>query len=178
MLIVTLTACTNTKQTEVKGDISSPAKLSDVNSASLGDSFRGRCPHRAAGAVPSHCLVCSASPLQGRAPGEYKLYMVEASGVSVSRTPDIDQDPGYLEPRISRNPDSANFRPSPQHLLQCNTSRGGGGGVVHLGQFLLGMCRWPLRASTYTPLVIVYSVANYRPHLSHFCGNVNFAIPT
>ena len=37
----------------------------------------------------------------------------------------------------------------------------------------------------YVPLVsqnpypmIVYSVANYRPHLSHFWANVIFAIPT
>ena len=44
---------------------------------------------------------------------------------------------------------------------------GGGGG--YLGQVLLGMCRWPLR----TPHpIIVYSVANYRPHLSHFWANV------
>ena len=32
-----------------------------------------------------------------------------------------------------------------------------------------GMCRWALRAST---PIIVYSVANYRPHLSHFWANM------
>ena len=31
------------------------------------------------------------------------------------------------------------------------------------------MCRWPLRAP------IVYSVANYRPHLSHFWANMYFS---
>ena len=25
--------------------------------------------------------------------------------------------------------------------------------------------------------IIVYSVANYRPHLSHFCANINFRDP-
>ena len=39
--------------------------------------------------------------------------------------------------------------------------------------FLLGMCRWHLRAST--PFNIVYSVANYRPHLSHFWANMEFS---
>ena len=51
-------------------------------------------------------------------------------------------------------------------------------GVVGVGgyfsQILLDICHWPLRA----PTPSVYSVANYRPHLSHFCGNVNFVMPT
>ena len=38
----------------------------------------------------------------------------------------------------------------------------------YLGQVLLGMSRWPLR----TPTPLVYSVAIYRPHLSHFWANV------
>ena len=41
-----------------------------------------------------------------------------------------------------------------------------GGGV--LGSVLLGMCHWLFR-TTYP--IIVYSVANYRPHLSHFWAN-------
>ena len=41
----------------------------------------------------------------------------------------------------------------------------GPGGGGHLGQFLLGMCRWPLRGPTL--LYIVYFLANYRSHLSH-----------
>ena len=41
----------------------------------------------------------------------------------------------------------------------------GGGGTC-----LLGMCRWLLR--------IVYFLASYRPHLSHFLENIIFAIPT
>ena len=43
---------------------------------------------------------------------------------------------------------------------------------VFLGYFLLGMCRWPPRAPT--PLLIVWSVANDRPHLYHFWANCNF----
>ena len=35
----------------------------------------------------------------------------------------------------------------------------------YLGQFLLCMYRWPLRAPY---PIIVCSVTNYRPHLSHF----------
>ena len=35
----------------------------------------------------------------------------------------------------------------------------------------------PLASQSPNP-VIVYSVANFRPHLSHFCADVNFAIPT
>ena len=46
------------------------------------------------------------------------------------------------------------------HLEELEYPEGGG----YLAQFLLGMCRWPLR--TPTPECIL--VANYRPHLSHF----------
>ena len=35
----------------------------------------------------------------------------------------------------------------------------------------------PLASQSPYP-IIVYSVANYRPHLSHFLANVMFAIPT
>ena len=35
----------------------------------------------------------------------------------------------------------------------------------------------PLASQSPYP-IIGYSVADYRPHLSHFCGNVNFVIPT
>ena len=40
----------------------------------------------------------------------------------------------------------------------------------YLGQFLLGMYRWPLR----TPTPLIYCEANYRPHLSHFWANVTY----
>lgn len=40
------------------------------------------------------------------------------------------------------------------------------GGGVSLGQFLLGLCRRPLWQNPYP--IVVYSVANYRPCLSHF----------
>ena len=53
---------------------------------------------------------------------------------------------------------------------RCMTDPGG-----YLGSVLLGMCRWPLRAPA---PIIVYFVASYRPHLSHFWENVIFAIPT
>ena len=43
--------------------------------------------------------------------------------------------------------------------------RPGGGGGGYLGQFLLGMCRWPLE--TPTPLKSILW-PSYRPHLSHF----------
>ena len=47
------------------------------------------------------------------------------------------------------------------------------GGV--LGQYvLLSMCRWPLRAPY---LIILYSVANYKPHLSPFWQIGNFRDP-
>ena len=49
----------------------------------------------------------------------------------------------------------------------------GGGGA--LGSILLGYV--PLASQSPYP-IIDYSVANYRPHISHFCGNVNFAIST
>ena len=39
----------------------------------------------------------------------------------------------------------------------------GGGGL--LGLTLFGMCRWPLRMNY---PIIVYCVANNKPHLSHF----------
>ena len=51
---------------------------------------------------------------------------------------------------------------------------GGGGGGGYLGYSLMGMCRWPLTAPIPS---VVYSVSNYRPHLSHFWANVNFRDP-
>ena len=48
----------------------------------------------------------------------------------------------------------------------CIASAQGGGGGTWV-QFLLGMCRWPFRTPFQYP-IIVYSVDNYRPHLSHF----------
>ena len=51
----------------------------------------------------------------------------------------------------------------------------GVGGGAALGSISVGYV--PLASQSPYP-IIVYSVANYRPHLSHFCGNVNFAIPT
>ena len=51
---------------------------------------------------------------------------------------------------------------------------------VVLGEEVLGSIfagYVPLASHSPYP-TIVYSVANYRHHLSHFCGNVNFAIPT
>ena len=50
---------------------------------------------------------------------------------------------------------------------------GGGGGT--LGSIFAGYVR--LASQSPYP-IIVYSVANYRPHLSQFCGNVNLVIPT
>ena len=40
----------------------------------------------------------------------------------------------------------------------------------YLGQFLLGMSHWPLRA----PTPLVYCEAHYRPHLGHFWANVTY----
>ena len=45
---------------------------------------------------------------------------------------------------------------------------------MYLGLFLLGMCRWPLRAPT---PIIVYSVANCIPH-RHFGQICNFCDPS
>ena len=61
------------------------------------------------------------------------------------------------------------FRPPP-------TPPGKGRGVAGaLGSIFAGYV--PL-ASQSPYLIIIYSVANHRAHLNHFCGNVNFAIPT
>ena len=43
-----------------------------------------------------------------------------------------------------------------------------------LGLKLMGMCRWPRNSYP----IMVYFVAKYRPHLSHFWENANYAIPT
>jgi len=43
-----------------------------------------------------------------------------------------------------------------------------------LGLKLMGMCRWPRNPYP----IMVYFVAKYRPHLSHFWENTIFAIPT
>ena len=50
---------------------------------------------------------------------------------------------------------------------------GGGGGV--LGLMFAGYV--PLASQSPYP-ILVYFLANYRPHLSHFLENVIFAIPT
>ena len=42
----------------------------------------------------------------------------------------------------------------------------------NLGQFLQGMCRWPLRTR------IVFFGAYCRPYFCYFWGNVNFVIRT
>ena len=47
-------------------------------------------------------------------------------------------------------------------------------GEGYLGEFLLDVCRWPLR----TPATFVYAVGNYRPHLCHLWANVIFVTPT
>ena len=52
---------------------------------------------------------------------------------------------------------------------------GGGGGVVVLG--LIFAVYVPLASQNLYP-IIVHSVANFRPHFSHFWANVIFAIPT
>ena len=49
----------------------------------------------------------------------------------------------------------------------------GGGGV--LGSMFAGYV--PLASQSPHP-ILVYFLANYRPHLSHFLENVIFAIPT
>ena len=62
---------------------------------------------------------------------------------------------------------------------------GGGGGLNREGGLLPGKGVLGSIFAGYVPLasqspfpILVYSVANYRPHLSHFCGNENFGIPT
>ena len=69
---------------------------------------------------------------------------------------------------------STDLPPTVQKAVNFSPGGGGGGGGV-LGLVFAG----------YVPLVsqspysiIVYSVANYRPHLSHFWAKVIFAIPT
>ena len=52
---------------------------------------------------------------------------------------------------------------------------GGGGGRGVLGPIFAGYV--PLASQNPYP-IIVYSVASYRPHLSHFWANVIFAIPS
>ena len=58
--------------------------------------------------------------------------------------------------------------------LQGAFARGGGGGGI-LGFSFAGYV--PLASHSPCP-IIVYFVASYRPHLSHFWENVIFAIPT
>ena len=59
-----------------------------------------------------------------------------------------------------------------KYRLQRLSQRAGGGGGV-LGLIFAGFV---LLASQSPYLIIVYSVANYRPHLSHFWAN-NFRNP-
>ena len=54
------------------------------------------------------------------------------------------------------------------------STRGRGGGGL-LGLMFAGYV--PLASQSRYP-IIVYFLANYRPHLSHFLENVIFAIPT
>ena len=63
------------------------------------------------------------------------------------------------------------FSISDPHL----TNPGGGGGGGLLGFSFAG---YVLLASQSPCPIIVYFVASYRPHLSHFWENVIFAIPT
>ena len=56
---------------------------------------------------------------------------------------------------------------------QSGISPGGGGGVA--GFSFAGYV--PLASQSPCP-IIVYFVASFTPHLSHFCENVIFAIPT
>ena len=58
-------------------------------------------------------------------------------------------------------------------ILRSLFTWGGGGGV--LGLMFVGYV--PLASQSPYP-IIVYFVANYRPHLSHFLVYVIFAIPT
>ena len=61
------------------------------------------------------------------------------------------------------------------HVLSCAFPPRGGGGVGVLGLMFAGYV--PLASQSSYP-IIVYSLANYRPHLSHFLENVIFSIPT
>ena len=58
--------------------------------------------------------------------------------------------------------------------MEVNRSLGGGGGGV-LGLIFVGYVQL---ASQGPYPIIVYSVASYRRHLSHFWVNVFFVIPT
>ena len=65
------------------------------------------------------------------------------------------------------------FRIYTHFAKSVNGSNFPGGGL--LGSIYAGYV--PLASQNPYP-IIVYSVANYRPHLSHFWANVIFAIPT
>ena len=50
--------------------------------------------------------------------------------------------------------------------------KGGGGGVIGLS------FAWYVPLASQSPYpIIVYSVSNYRPHISHFLGTCNFCDP-
>ena len=65
------------------------------------------------------------------------------------------------------------FRQRQSKLSVIMRSQKGGGGV--LGLMFTGYV--PMASQSPYP-IIVYFLANYRPHLSHFLENVIFAIPT
>ena len=67
-------------------------------------------------------------------------------------------------------PTRASTARSEDYVVRVLTTRKGEGGSV-LAAYV------PLASQSPYP-IIVYSEPNYRPHLSHFCVNVNFAIPT
>ena len=67
--------------------------------------------------------------------------------------------------------DSNEMEPKLNPRGQLNTNPGGG----VLGLMFAGYV--PLASQSPYP-IIVYFLANYRPHLSHFLENVIFAIPT
>ena len=70
-------------------------------------------------------------------------------------------------------PTRASTAHSEDYVVRVLTTRPGGGG----GRESMLAAYVPLASQSPYP-IIVYSEANYRPHLSHFCVNVNFAIPT
>ena len=70
---------------------------------------------------------------------------------------------------ISNLSDNLNFS-KPKTFLRPLPSRG--------GDTKVNIAKYVLQASQSPYSIIVYCVANYRPHLSHFWANVIVAIPT
>ena len=82
-----------------------------------------------------------------------------------------------VKPRFNEVLDIANntLRPEQNYSKMYGIEPLGVGGGGLLGSIFAGYV--PLASQNPYP-IIVYSVANYRPHLSHFWANVIFAIPT